>query len=204
MTVWTDARVSEVSKSGVRIGNDRIEASTVIWAAGVKASELNAKLGTPLDKQGRLIVGNDCSLPGQPNVFVIGDQACFEGVNRSNALPRLGSRSVAARAIRRAIDFESELKGRARQPFKYLDKGQLATIGRRQAVLQIGAVRMSGFFAWLAWLIVHIYYLIGFTKNRMQFVIWQWAYAYFTYKRGARLMHQEPFLSNAIEGGDQR
>ena len=172
----------------MRIGNDWIEARTVIWAAGVKASELNRKLGTPLDKQGRLIVEDDCSLPGYPNVFAIGDQARFTEPS-GDVLPGLAPVALQqGRYVARVI--LSELKGHARQPFQYRDKGQLATIGRRQAVLQIGSIRMSGFFAWLAWLIVHIYYLIGF-KNRM-FVTWQWAYAYFTYKRGARLITNTP------------
>jgi NADH dehydrogenase len=188
VTIWTHSRVLNVSESGVRIGDEEIAAKTVIWAAGVKPSELNVKLRSDLDKSGRVIVKEDCSVPGHPEIFVIGDQACFFD-NSQRALPGLAPVALQqGRFVAHLI--VDELRGRPRKQFRYLDKGQLATIGRRRAVLQKGAIRMSGFLAWLAWLVVHVYYLIGF-KNRM-FVIWQWAYAYFTYKRGARLITNNP------------
>jgi NADH dehydrogenase len=184
VTIWTHSRVLDVNENGVKIGAEEIAARTVIWAAGVKPSELNNKLGTALDKQGRVIVNGDCSIPDHPEIFVIGDQACFFDGNEK-PLPGLAPVALQqGRFVARLI--VEELNGRPRKQFKYLDKGQLATIGRRRAVLQLKTLRMSGFVAWLAWLVVHVYYLIGF-KNRM-FVIWQWAYAYFTYKRGARLI----------------
>lgn len=184
VTIWTHSRVLNVNETGVRIGGEEIAAKTVIWAAGVKPSELNGKLQTPVDKQGRVIVSKDCSLPDHPEIFVIGDQANFMEENQK-PLPGLAPVALQqGRFVARLIT--DELAGRQRKPFKYLDKGQMATIGRRRAVLQFGGIRMSGFLAWLAWLVVHIYYLIGF-KNRI-FVIWQWMYAYFTYKRGARLI----------------
>jgi NADH dehydrogenase len=184
VTVRTNARVLEVSPVGVRIGDEWIQSSAVIWAAGVKASELNSKLGVPLDRQGRVIVNSDCSIPNHPDVFVIGDQACFVESN-GKVLPGLAPVALQqGRFVARLI--LAELKSLPRKRFRYADKGQMATIGRRKAVLQVGRLRFTGFFAWLAWLFVHVYYLIGF-KNRM-FVIWQWAYAYFTYKRGARLI----------------
>lgn len=188
VTVWCHARVTEVTEAGVRLKEDWIGARTVIWAAGVKAVELNAKLGTPLDKQGRLIVNDDCSLPGHSHIFAIGDQACFLDES-GKSLPGLAP--VALQQGRFVADLIlAELTGRFRKKFRYLDKGQLATIGRKKAVLQLGAFQLSGFFAWLAWLIVHVYYLIGF-KNRV-FVISQWTYAYFTFKRGARLITNAP------------
>jgi len=188
VTIWTHSRVLNVTENGVRIGSEEIAAKTVIWAAGVKPSELNAKLQAPLDKQGRVIVNKDCSIPDHPEIFVIGDQASFVEENQKT-LPGLAPVALQqGRFVAQLIS--DELKGRPRKQFKYLDKGQLATIGRRRAVLQFGGIRMSGFLAWLAWLVVHIYYLIGF-KNRI-FVLWQWAYAYFTYKRGARLITNTP------------
>jgi NADH:ubiquinone reductase (H+-translocating) len=188
VTVWSNSRVLDISDKGVRIGNEWIESNTVIWAAGVKPSFLNAKLGTPLDKGGRVIVENDCSLAKYKEVFVLGDQAHFQGVDGK---PLPGLAPVAMQQGRFVADLIiSELKGKPRKQFRYLDKGQLATIGRKRAVLQLGSFKMSGFLAWLAWLFVHVYYLIGF-KNRL-FVIWSWAYAYFTYRRGARLITQTP------------
>jgi NADH dehydrogenase len=188
VTIWTHSQVLDVTENGVKIGNEEIAARTVIWAAGVKPSELNSKLSVPLDKQGRVIVTGDCSIPDHPEVFVIGDQACFFDDSKK-PLPGLAPVALQqGRYVARLI--LDELRNRPHKQFKYLDKGQLATVGRRRAVLQNGALRMSGFLAWLAWLVVHIYYLIGF-KNRL-FVIWQWAYAYFTYKRGARLITNNP------------
>lgn len=182
--IWTNCRVSEVNCDGVRIGNEFVEAKTVIWAAGVKPSPLNAQLQSPLDKQGRVIVKSDCSLPDFANVFVIGDQAAFQKEDGA-FLPGLApvamqqGRFVAHQVLR-------DLQGKAREPFHYRDKGQVATIGRKLAVVEVGKLRFTGFLAWWVWLLVHIYYLIGF-KNRF-FVIWEWAFSYLTYRRGARLI----------------
>lgn len=188
ITIRTQSRVVEVSENGVKIGAEWIAAKTVIWAAGVKPSELNAKLDTPLDKQGRVVVNKDCSIPGHPEVFVLGDQACFIGEN-GKALPGLAPVALQqGRFVAKLI--LGEVRQKPRKNFRYLDKGQMATVGRKQAVLEFGRIRMFGVFAWLAWLLVHVYYLIGF-KNRL-FVIWEWAYAYFTFKRGARLITNTP------------
>ena len=188
ITIRTQSRVVEVSENGVKIGAEWITAKTVIWAAGVKPSELNAKLGTPLDKQGRVVVNKDCSISGHPEVFVLGDQACFIGEN-GKALPGLAPVALQqGRFVAKLI--LGEVRQKPRKNFLYLDKGQMATVGRKQAVLEFGRIRMFGVFAWLAWLLVHVYYLIGF-KNRL-FVIWEWAYAYFTFKRGARLITNTP------------
>lgn len=182
--VWTDSRVSEISPHGVRVGDEFLQANTVLWAAGVKPSSLNKTLGVPLDKQGRIIVQKDLSIANHPEVFAVGDQAFF-GEDGQRGLPGLAP--VAIQQGRQAAKNIVRLwRQQPTQAFHYIDKGQLATIGRRIAVLEIGGLRMHGFTAWLVWLLVHIYYLIGF-KNRL-FVFFQWAWHYFSYSRGARLI----------------
>lgn len=185
VNVWTNTRVTQVTGEGVVLGEESVQAATVVWAAGVAPSELNASLGVQLDRQGRIVVERDCSLPGHPEVFVIGDQAHFEEEPGKPALPGLApvamqqGRHVAACIL-------ADLKGKPRPTFKYLDKGQMATIGRRRAIAQFRGLEFAGFFAWLAWLLVHIFYLIGF-KNRV-FVLFQWAWSYMAFQRGARLI----------------
>ena len=182
--IWRETRVTEITADGVRMGEEFIEAKTVLWAAGVKPSPLNKTLNTQLDIQGRVVVGTDLSLPTHPEVFVIGDQAAFLDEN-GKALPGLAPVALQqGRFVAKLI--RNELRGRARKPFKYFDKGQMATIGRRMAVLEFRKYKSAGFFAWLAWLVIHIYYLIGF-KNRL-FVFLQWAWLYFSFSRGARLI----------------
>ncbi len=181
--VWVSSRVTQVDLQGVELGEERLRASTVLWAAGVEASGLGKQMGVDVDPQGRILVESDLSLADYPKVFVAGDQARFE--QEGKLLP--GQAPVAlqqGRCIARNI--LREIDGQQRQPFRYLDKGQMATIGRSRAVLESGRVRLSGFLAWLAWLVVHIYYLTGF-KNRL-FVVIQWAWAYLSFRRGARLI----------------
>lgn len=181
--IWTNTRVTKVEEGTVSLGDERIAAQTVIWAAGVKPAALNAKLDVRKDAAGRIEVRKDLAIPQYPNVFVVGDQAHFE--QDGKALPGLApvamqqGRQAAANIVRL-------IKGRPTEGFHYFDKGQMATIGRSRAILQLGSLHMSGLLAWLAWLFVHIYYLIGF-KNRI-FVLYQWAWAYLTYRRGARLI----------------
>lgn len=182
--VWTSSPVTHVDADGVEIGEERLRCATVLWAAGVRPSPLSERLGVPLDKQGRVIVEPDLSLPGHPEVFVAGDQAHAAGADGA-PLPGLAPVALQqgrylARQIRRELD------GKPREPFRYRDKGQMATIGRSRAILEMGRLRVGGWFAWLAWLIVHIYYLVGF-KNRL-FVVMQWAWAYVSFGRGARLI----------------
>jgi NADH dehydrogenase len=182
--VWTASPVSEVDAAGVAIGRERIQSATVLWAAGVQASELGSTLGAPLDEQGRVRVGPDLSLPGHPEVFVAGDQAHCPG---PDGAPLPGVAPVALQQGRYvARTLLAEARGRPRHPFRYRDKGRLATIGRSRAVCEIGRLRFGGLPAWLLWLVVHIYYLVGF-KNRL-FVVVQWAWFYLTYGRGARLI----------------
>lgn len=191
--IWTGCRVTEVNQDGVRIGNEFIEARTVIWAAGVKPSHLNPQLQTPLDKQGRVIVKPDLSLPDFPNVFVIGDQAALATPD-GGYLPGLAPVAMQqGRCVARQIAHDQ--REESREEFKYVDKGQMATIGRRRAVAQVKSLHFSGYFAWWMWLLIHIYYLIGF-KNRF-FVIWEWAFSYFTYRRGARLITRKDWRANS-------
>ncbi|MGE3262234.1 MAG: NAD(P)/FAD-dependent oxidoreductase [Bacteriovoracia bacterium] len=186
VSVWTSTRVTKVSQTGVEMGAETLHAATVIWAAGVKPSELNQSLSGNLDRSGRVPVEKDLSLPGHPEVFVVGDQAHFE--QDGKALPGLAP--VAIQAGRHAAENILRLsRGEKTLPFRYKDKGQMATIGRSRAVVQMDKLRFYGFFAWLTWITVHIYYLIGF-KNRL-FVVMTWIWAYVTYGRSARLIVQK-------------
>jgi NADH dehydrogenase len=176
-------RVTNIDARGVRLDGEVIASSSVLWTAGVKASGLAAKLGAPLDRGGRVVVGGDCTLPGQPRVFAIGDVARFD----TPAGPLPGVSPVAmqqgryvARAIRR------DLAGEPREPFHYRDKGSMATIGRSRAVAQIGRLRLSGLIAWLMWLFVHLLYLVSFRNRVAVFVDWCWSYLRF--RHGARLI----------------
>jgi NADH dehydrogenase len=182
--VHTSTMVTGVEADAVCVGETRIPAVVVLWAAGVAASPLGKKLGVPVDRAGRVIVGPDLSIPGHPEVFVIGDLASCKD-ERGNLLP--GVAPVAMQeGVAVAKNIHRDLKGQQRTPFHYFDKGSLATIGRAAGVAQFGKVHISGYFAWLAWLFVHIFFLIGF-KNRILVMI-QWAWSYFTYQRGARLI----------------
>jgi NADH:ubiquinone reductase (H+-translocating) len=182
-----DAQGVNVAPSGGSAGgaSERIEASTVLWAAGVRASSLCAQLGLEVDRQGRAKVEQDCSLPGRPEVFVIGDAARFVPEGEEQPLPgvspvALQQARFVARQIARSMD------ARERERFRYFDKGTMATIGRSRAVAQVGRLHLTGFIAWLAWLALHIVYLIGF-RNRIV-VMLDWAWAYFAYRRGSRLI----------------
>lgn len=184
--------VSKVSDRGVVIGNEEIRARTVLWAAGVQPAEINKELGVPLDRAGRVIVDTDCTVPGHPEVFVLGDQAAFP-VGEGKFLPGVATVAIQqGRYLAKLI--RGELKGKKRQKFEFWDKGSMATIGRALAVLQTKRLRMNGFFAWLGWLLVHIYYLIGF-ENRLM-VMFQWAYNYLTMGRGARIITNRTWQSH--------
>jgi len=185
VSVWTSSRVEEVTGEGVVVGGETLRAATVIWAAGVKPSPLGRCLATPLDKTGRVIVGPDLALPGDPSVFVIGDQAAFVPEGANEALPGLAPVAIQeGRFVAKTI--LRETPGRPRPAFRYFDKGMMATIGRSSAIMQAGRLKTSGFVAWLAWLFVHIYYLIGF-RNRL-LVLFNWAWSYLAFRRGARLI----------------
>ena len=182
--VLTQSAVTRIDGGGVELGSERIRSATVLWAAGVLPSRLGRTLGVPLDPQGRVLVEPDLSVPGHPEVFVIGDQARVLG---PDGAPLPGVAPVAmqqGRFVARTI--AGDLAGRPRKPFIYADKGQMATIGRSRAVVEIGRLRFTGMLAWLLWIVVHIYYLTGF-ENRLLVVI-QWAWSYLSFRRGARLI----------------
>lgn len=182
--VLTGSLVDNIDESGVTLGDGtRIESETVLWAAGVKASQLGELLGAPLDRAGRVVVESDLSIPGSLNVLVIGDLATVPGVPGVAPAAMQMGRHVA-RLIR------SDLKGKERKPFEYRNKGSLATIGRARGVADFGTVRFSGFLAWVAWLAVHIFYLIGF-RNRVLVLI-SWAWSYVSFRRGARIITGQP------------
>jgi NADH:ubiquinone reductase (H+-translocating) len=181
--VHTRSLVTGVDAEGVMLGTEHLAAATVLWAAGVAASPLGRSLGAPVDRAGRVGVETDLSVPGHPEVFVAGDLAAFEQDGRpvpgvapaANQMGRHAGRNVLRLA-----------RGEPTRPFRYVDKGSLATIGRRAAVAVIGRVKLSGLPAWLAWLGIHIFFLIGF-RNRLV-VMFEWALAYVTYQRSARLI----------------
>ena len=182
--VLKNRRVTSIEPARVLLGPEVIEAETVLWAAGVTASPLARSLGVPLDRVGRVRVEADLTVPGHPEVMVIGDLAVFT-YQDGNPLPGVCPVAIqqgrhAARNILRTI------AGLPRESFHYWDKGNLATIGRAQAVADLGRLRISGILAWLAWLFVHVFFLIGF-RNRFV-VIFEWAWAYVTYQRAARLI----------------
>lgn len=181
--VRTGASVTAIDARGVQLGAERIPARTVLWAAGVQASPVARSLGAPLDRAGRVRVEPTLAIPGRSDVFVVGDLAAFEQDGRP--VPGVAPAAIqggrhAARNVLRA------LRGEPLWPFRYRDKGALATIGRAAAVADFGRVRLSGLLAWLAWLFVHIAFLIGF-RNRV-ITMFQWAWSYVTYQRGARLI----------------
>jgi NADH dehydrogenase len=182
--VHTSTLVTGIEPAEVRIGEARIPAAVILWAAGVAASPLGKKLGVPVDRAGRVLVNPDLSIAGHPEVFVIGDLATLKD-EHGKMLP--GVAPVAMQeGTATAKNIQRDLQHEPRQNFHYVDKGSLATIGRAAAVADFGKFHVSGFIAWLSWLFIHIFFLIGF-RNRLIVMI-QWAWSYFTYERGARLI----------------
>ena len=182
--VRTGATVTRVTPDAVWIGGEQIRARTVLWAAGVAAAPLTRTLGVPLDRAGRVLVERDLSIPGHPEAFAIGDLCALTG---DDGHPLPGLAPVALQQGRAAArNVLHRLAGEPTEPFRYHDRGSMATIGRAAAVAVVGRFRLSGLIAWLAWLFVHIAFLIGF-RNRF-LVLFQWAWAYITWQRGARLI----------------
>ncbi|MDD9949407.1 MAG: NAD(P)/FAD-dependent oxidoreductase [candidate division Zixibacteria bacterium] len=208
--VWPNTLATGIDEHGVQAGPERIASSTVLWAAGVRGVEVavsgsaqgakmdgqleeggikpdrggQRQIGIETDRGGRVVVNEDLSIPGHPNVFVAGDQACF---THQAGTPLPGTAPVAiqqGRYVARAIC--RDMAGKPREAFRFVDKGQMATIGRSRAVAEIGRLRFSGWFAWITWLVVHVYFLVGF-RNRL-LVVLHWAWSYATFRRGARLI----------------
>jgi len=183
VTVWLGRQVTGIDADGVQLGDERLAAKTVIWAAGVAASPLGASLGVPLDRAGRVIVEPDLSLPGHPEISVIGDLAALPWHQ-----PPVPGTGPAAKQMGRhaARNIVLRLARRAPKAFRYRDYGSLATIGRSSAVALLGRMKLSGYPAWLMWLVAHIFFLIGF-RNRIAVLI-DWAWAYWTFQRSARIV----------------
>ncbi|HUX32482.1 MAG TPA: NAD(P)/FAD-dependent oxidoreductase [Gemmatimonadaceae bacterium] len=181
--ILTGTRVTRVARGVVEAGDARIEAATILWAAGNEASPLGASLGVLRDRAGRVIVEPDLSIPGHPEVFVVGDQAAMTSGGKlvpGVAPAAIQSGPAAAGNVKRLI------AGQPTRQFHYFDKGDLATIGRYKAVARFGRVHVSGALAWWAWLFIHILYLAGF-RNRASVLV-EWGYAFMTYQRGSRLI----------------
>jgi NADH dehydrogenase len=193
--VRTNAMVTRITSDAVWLGDEQIRARTVLWAAGVAAAPLANTLGVPQDHAGRIVVEPDLSIPGFPEVFVIGDLAVF---THQTGEPLPGLAPVAMQQGRvAAANVLRALRGEATHRFRYRDKGSMATIGRAAAVAVLGRLRLSGLAAWLCWLFVHIIYLIGF-RNRLLVLI-EWSWAYITWKRGARVITR-PWKSGSPPG----
>ena len=170
---------------------ERMPARTVIWAAGVEASPLGRSLGVPLDRAGRVIVEPDLSIAGHPEVFVVGDMAAAQSHEPDGSLKPVPGVSPAAKQMGRHV--AEELLSRQRKPFRYRDYGSLATIGRKAAVADLGRIQFSGLLAWLFWLFIHIYFLIGFRSRVV--VLMDWAWAYFSFQRSARVIAEQDHAS---------
>ena len=189
--VRTSTMVTNVEAGAVHLGETRLPATVILWAAGVAASPLGKKLGVPVDRAGRVPVQPDLSVAGHPEIFVIGDLAAAKDAH-GKMLPGVAQVALqqgkfVSKLIRQEVESHSP-----RPAFHYWDKGSLATIGRAAAVADFGRIHISGYIAWLSWLFIHIFFLIGF-RNRLQVFI-QWAWSYVTYERGARLITGSTYL----------
>ena len=183
-------RVTAVDERGAHLNDTLVPASVVVWASGVRAVSLPERMGVSCDRGGRARVDLNCALLGHPEVFAIGDCACFTPQGEDTPLPGLAPVAMQqGRHVARLI--QREIKRKPRQPFNYIDKGIMATIGRNRAVAQaalplVGEVRLRGLVAWLGWLFIHVLYLIGF-RNRFV-VLFNWTWSYLTFGKGARLI----------------
>jgi NADH:ubiquinone reductase (H+-translocating) len=194
--VWTGALVTDVTADGVCVGNEKIAAATVLWAAGVRAADIGRTLGVPTDQAGRVITAPDLTIEGHPEIFVLGDMSSRAG---ATGRPLPGVALVAMQeGIYAANLIRKEVAGRAptpRPPFEYFDLGQMATIGRSRAIAEFRGLKLTGISAWWFWLLVHIYRLSGF-RNRLSVVV-HWAWSFITFGRGARLIVGKDWQSYA-------
>jgi len=192
--VRTETMVTDIRPGSVVAAGWTIPTQTVIWAAGNLASSVLKSLGTPLDNAGRAIVEPDCTIPGHPEVFVLGDAAHFDH-QEGGPLPGVSPVAIQMGEYA-AATIAGDLAGEPRHAFQYWDKGQLAVIGRGRAVADIWKLHFGGFLAWVIWTFVHIFFLIGF-RNRILVMI-QWAWSYLTYGRGARLITGETAQTSSL------
>lgn len=193
--VLLNTKVTNVDDRGVHLGDRLLETSTVVWGAGVGATPLTATLGVELDRAKRVVVEPDCSIPGFKEAFAIGDMAAYL---HDGGAPLPGVSPVAMQQGQFVADaIAGDMKGKGRGKFSYFDKGSMATIGRSRAIAMAGRFRMSGLLAWGAWLAVHLWFLVGF-RNRFA-VFFNWAWSYFTYQRGARIITGRRLLPGARE-----
>ncbi len=190
--VWTNSMVTKIDAEGVEVGSERILSATVLWAAGVQASPLGKDAGLEVDRQGRVVVEADLSIKSHPNAFFAGDQACC--IQADKPLPGVAPVATQqgqylAKLIRREVKLLAigqSSHDQPRTPFKYVDKGSMATIGRSRAIVEVGSIQVTGFMAWMMWLLVHIYFLTGFRNRTL--VVLQWGWSYLSFRRGARLI----------------
>ena len=200
VTIRLNSLVSAVREDGVMIGQEFVPSAGIIWAAGNKASLLLATLGAAQDEVGRVKVNPDLTIPGEPWMFVLGDAANCTGADGE---PLPGLAPVAIQEGRYVAEVIQQDKTPAeRRPFTYVDRGMLATIGRAQAVAQIGRLQISGLLAWLLWCIVHIFFLIG-VRSRLR-VMSEWIWYYITFKPGARLLFEQPVMLHGASGESHR
>jgi NADH dehydrogenase len=185
-----NARVTNIDETGVSFGDDKLIARTVLWGAGVRGAPLAETLGVPLDRAGRVLVEPDLSVPGHPEVTVVGDLAAAKQADGS-FVPGVAQGALQGGDLA-AKNLLSRLAGRPTEVFVYNDKGSMATIGRKAAVAEVGALKLRGVLAWAMWLFIHILFLVGF-RNRIA-VLSEWAWAYFSYQRSARVI-----VSRSIE-----
>ena len=182
--VMTGKAVTNIDETHVYLGDQSLPASVVLWAAGVSASPLGQLLGVPTDRAGRIHVEPDLTMPGHPEVFILGDLASILQKD-GNPVPGVAPAAIQMGRFS-AASIKGDLRGEARKAFVYHDKGSLATIGRSSAIADVKGFKMSGYIAWLTWLFVHVLFLLGFS-NRIQ-VLWEWFWDYVTFQRGARLI----------------
>ncbi len=199
--VHTSAQVDNIANGPVvEFGDDRIEAANTIWAAGIRAPAITGTLGVELDESGRIVVGSDGSIPGHPEVFTIGDIACWTD-GKGLLVPGLAQGAMqAGQHVGRILAKEIAVGPQApddRPKFRYYDKGIMATIGRSKAVVQTKRLRFGGFFAWVVWLLVHILFLVDMRSKLA--VIVQWMFAYITFRPGARLIYRLEIIEKETE-----
>jgi len=191
--VRTKAFVTGMDDGAVLLGEERLPAENVIWAAGVQGARLAETLGVELDRQGRVRVEADCSLPGHPDVFVIGDLASLEDPETGRPVPGVAQGAIQMGRFVASVIRDALISGgpsEVRRPFHYVDKGVMATVGRARAVADIGDMTLKGFFAWLLWSTIHVLYLVGF-RNRLMVMV-NWAWQWLVHARGIRLITGSP------------